>query len=52
MICTPCKSAGAELQRGTPDRKITLLHGHCPGGTWCDCQHYVGKVTYVKLEVK
>ena len=31
MICDYCKYA--------VDNNNMTQHKHCPGGTWCDCQH-------------
>lgn len=36
MVCTDCKDD---------------MHGECPEGTWCDCQHYARKpVPYTASE--
>lgn len=54
MICTECRNAGDAnglLNTGTaPDEmEYTLqqaadeFHKRCKGGTWCDCQHKLGK---------
>lgn len=53
MICEPCAQAGSlntELVRlnssGKPGKNVKKqvknFHGDCRGGTWCDCQHFVG----------
>jgi len=45
FICTPCKSAGEDntLLQGANLIIKRILHDKCKGGTWCDCQHRIGK---------
>jgi len=39
-ICGPCKAAGKLLMMSPGlTFHIKHLHGECPGGTWCSCQH-------------
>lgn len=46
FICDPCKSAENVI---TTTNKLFVLeakkgvHSKCLGGTWCDCQHKVGR---------
>lgn len=44
FICTPCKAAGV-IPRDKPLFAVEkkALHNQCRGGSWCDCQHRVGK---------
>jgi hypothetical protein len=53
MICKSCRKANQVLNARDGEehvREARHLHDslHCPGGTWCDCQHvirYSGVVT-------
>lgn len=48
FICQPCKD-GADIN--APEQFKLMLrrqyHDKCKGGTWCDCQHRVGKKNVV-----
>jgi ribosomal protein RSM22 (predicted rRNA methylase) len=64
VICEFCRGAGRLNQNllivESDDREVYKsarraakgMHYQCKGGTWCDCQHHVGRATHVKLEVK
>lgn len=41
-VCASCKAAGKLLASGPADL-VRELHGKCPGGTHCDCQHEAGR---------
>lgn len=30
---------------------VGMLHGGCPGGTWCDCQHAEGTALAQRTDV-
>jgi len=47
VICTMCKQAADTPTTNGPASRIykSALHQACKGGTWCDCQHRVKKVT-------
>jgi hypothetical protein len=44
VICKACREA-ADIPNVAATAVIikTQLHKHCKGGTWCDCQHRVGR---------
>lgn len=46
FICESCRHA-SEVEMDTPPEVILLwkraFHDKCPGGTWCDCQHRIGR---------
>jgi len=43
MFCPPCAEAG-QLNAAGEHEAAVIKHKECPGGTWCDCQHYTGVV--------
>jgi hypothetical protein len=45
FICDPCKEAGNVKEEHSLLRKMAKenLHMQCKGGTWCFCQHRVGR---------
>lgn len=57
MMCQPCRDSGdlmaTFIHHNEPDlpdfadlviARAVELHGKCPGGTHCTCQHHVGEV--------
>lgn len=61
MICDPCLEGGERNNRATDavhesrDRLLNqaaMFHGRCKGGTWCDCQHVVGRTVKAGREPK
>jgi hypothetical protein len=52
MICAPCRLGGRynwhmlrlpENLRHIDAAHAAAWHAECPGGTQCDCQHYIGQ---------
>jgi hypothetical protein len=50
MICKSCRYAGTQTTLNNSEnypldltKLINAAHEQCPGGTWCDCQHYTGQ---------
>ncbi len=44
MICKACRT-GADIKNKDLLAKLAKegWHKNCEGGTWCDCQHRVGR---------
>jgi hypothetical protein len=43
MICEACRDGG-QLARLGFSFGADECHQDCPGGTWCDCQHWIGQL--------
>lgn len=35
------KEATEAIMSNMITERVEVLHGACPGGTWCDCQHKI-----------